>query len=83
MAQPRFARSVLAVQVDQPLIRLILEDGRHVIRYFADEADAVVGDATLGALGAIGRWSDLDWGVTASALDRIRHVSEPTPPAEL
>jgi hypothetical protein len=76
-----------AVLVDQPLIGIIFEeDGREVVRYFADEesADAAVGDRALAeALAAIGSWSDLDWEEMVEALDRIRHESTPTPPIEL
>ncbi len=77
----------LAAAAEQPLIGLVLEeDGREVVRYFADEAaaDAAVADhALIRALAAIGSWSDLDWDETATALDRIRHESTPTPPIEL
>lgn len=77
----------LAVALEQPLIGLFLEeDGRQVVRYFADEAAAdaaVADDATARALAAIGSWSDLDWDETAAALDRIRHESTPTPPIEV
>jgi hypothetical protein len=77
----------LAAEAEQPLISLVLEeDGRQVVRYFADEAaaDAAVADHALArALAAIGSWSDLNWDETAEALDRIRHESPPTPPIEL
>ena len=77
----------LAAAAEQPLIGLVLEeDGRQVVRYFADEAvaDAAVAEHALArALAAIGSWSDLDWDETAAALDRIRHESLPTPPIEL
>jgi hypothetical protein len=76
----------LASTAAHPLIGIVLEeDGRQVVRYFADEAaaDAAVADHALTrALAAIGSWSDLDWDETAAALDRIRHESEPTPPID-
>lgn len=87
MAQRVSSPPSLATTIDQPLIGLVLEeDGRQVVRYFADEAaaDAAMADDALArALAAIGSWSDLDWDETAEALDRIRHESTPTPPIEL
>ncbi|MGH2351664.1 MAG: hypothetical protein ACRDJN_08625 [Chloroflexota bacterium] len=72
---------------DQPLIGvLVWEDGREVVRYFADEADAdatITDDAVQDALNLAGAWSDLDWEEMATALDRIRHESKPTPPIDL
>jgi hypothetical protein len=69
------------------LIGLVLEeDGRQVVHYFADEAeaDAAVAEHALErAMAAIGSWRDLDWNETVEELDRIRHESEPTPPIEL
>lgn len=87
MAQRVSSPASLAAAAEQPLIGLVLEeDGRQVVRYFADEAaaDAAVADHALArALAAIGSWSDLDWEETVEALDRIRHESTPTPPIEL
>jgi hypothetical protein len=87
MAQRVSSPPSLAAAAGQPLIGLVLEEnGRQVVRYFADEAaaDAAVADDALArALAAIGSWSDLDWDETAEALDRIRHESTPTPPIEL
>lgn len=87
MAQRVSSHPSLAAAAEQPLIGLVLEeDGRQVVRYFADEAaaDAAVADRALArALAAIGSWSDLDWEETVEALDRIRHESTPTPPVEL
>lgn len=77
----------LVVGADQPLIGLIFEeDGREVVRYFADEreADAALADqATAEALALAGAWRHMDWDELADSLDRIRHESEPTPPIEL
>jgi hypothetical protein len=87
MSERAFSTSRLSAVVGPPLIGLVLEeDGRQVVRYFADEevADAAVAEHALGrALAAIGSWRDLDWDETLAALDRIRHESEPTPPIEL
>jgi transposase InsO family protein len=86
MSERVFSTSSLSAVVGHPLIGLVLEeDGRRVVRYFADEAAAdaaVADDALTRALAAIGSWSDLGWEETAEALDRIRHESEPTPPIE-
>ncbi len=77
----------LVVSSAQPLIGVILqENGRELVRYFADEdaADAAIPQvATQAALDAIGAWSDLNWEEMEAALDRIRHESPPTPPIEL
>lgn len=68
--QPEFA-SGFAVSPDRPLIGIMMiEDGREVVRYFADEADA---DAAIAVLG---------WNEAIDELDRIRHESQPTPPIE-
>jgi len=79
--------SSLVVERDQPLIGLLVEEqGREVVRYFADEAqaDAALSDTdTQAALCAIGAFSDLDWDEMIGELDRIRHESQPTPPIEL
>jgi hypothetical protein len=70
-----------------PLIGIPLEeDGRDVVRYFADEAEA---DKALAAhkhrdvRHLAGAWKDLDWEAAADELDRIRHESAPTPPVDL
>jgi hypothetical protein len=72
---------------DQPLIGILVrEDGRDVVRYFADEdeADAYSTPASVQrALDLAGAWADLDWDEMEAALDRIRHESVPTPPIEL
>jgi hypothetical protein len=85
--RPGIETSSLLVEHDQPLIGVILEEeGREVVRYFADEAEA---DAALAetrtqlALSAIGSFRDLDWDEMIDELDRIRHESSPTPPIEL
>lgn len=76
--------SSLLVRSDQPLIGVLLEeDGREVVRYFAEEEAAETAlpeRVTQEALSMIGAWSDLDWGEMLEALDRIRHESRPTPP---
>ncbi len=76
----------MVVADDQPLIGVIeRQNGRDVVRYFADEeaADgAIPRSATQAALAVIGAWSDLDWDETIKALDRIRHESKPTPPID-
>lgn len=76
----------LAVRSDRPLIGIVLiEDGHEVTHYFADEADADAAVAAQDASGArclAGAWSDLEWDDVASALDRIRHESTPTPPID-
>lgn len=77
----------LLVQGNQPLIGIPLEEkGQEVVRYFTDEqaADAAVAHSTTqAALSVIGAWSDLDWEEMVTALDRIRHESQPTPPIKL
>ncbi len=71
----------------QPLIGIPFdENGREVVRYFSEEAQAdqaVSDDATKTALDLAGAWSDLDWKETLRSLDRIRHESKPTPPIDL
>lgn len=76
----------LSVRADQALVAVpASENGHDVTLVFAEDdvdtqADA---DQTLqAALAAIGSWSDLDWEATITALERIRHESEPTPPIE-
>jgi hypothetical protein len=87
MAQHVSPPASLAATTEQPLIGLVLEeDGRQIVRAFADEAaaNAAVADHALArALAAIGSWRDLDWDETVEALDRIRHESVPTPPIDL
>ncbi len=77
----------MIVGEDQPLIGIPMEqNGRKVVRYFADDAaaDAATADeVTKRALAAIGSWSDLDWDEVEQALHRIRHESNPTPPIDL
>lgn len=75
------------VSPGQPLIGIpLLENGREVVRYFADEAAA---DAALASRkhrdvrDLAGIWKDLDWNAAAEELDRIRHESKPTPPIDL
>ena len=74
------------VQADpgQPLIGVMTEEqGREVVRYFTQEADAdrvLVEDTTQAALALAGAWSDLAWDELEQALARIRHESPPTPP---
>ncbi len=74
----------MSVGHDQPLIGIpVRENGRSVVRYFADDDSADVAAAaavTQQALAAIGSWSDLDWDEMIDALARIRHDSTPTPP---
>ncbi len=68
----------------QPLIGIPFEeDGKEIIRYFAEEelADrAVAQSAQDVALSLAGAWSDLSWEEMEEALDRIPHASRPTPP---
>ena len=82
-AEPQPPRS-LVVEDDQPLIGVFeRQNGRDVVRYFADEESAdetIPQSATQAALAVIGAWDDLDWDETIAALDRIRHESKPTPP---
>ena len=77
----------LVVRPDQPLIGIIVqEQGREVVRYFAEEEQvdgALPQGAIQAALDVIGAWSDLDWDEMEAALQRIRHESPPTPPIEL
>ncbi len=84
MTQQEHRCSSLLVREDQPLIGVMTEErGRAVVRYFTEEkaADATISkNATQAALKVIGAWSDLDWNEMESALDRIRHESQPTPP---
>jgi hypothetical protein len=83
-AQPEHS---IVAGMDQPLIAIpTREDGREVVRYFADEAaaEAATSDEVVReALRLAGVWSDLDWDEMSAALDRIRHESKPTPPIEL
>jgi hypothetical protein len=63
----------------------VVEDqqGREIIRYFADDTptrSARDEAALAAALGAIGAFCDLDWDEVQEGLDRIRHESPPTPP---
>jgi hypothetical protein len=68
------------------LIRVVLiEDGREVVCYYADEAAAEAAlskRAGAEARALAGAWADLDWDEMVEALDRIRDESEPTPPIE-
>ena len=76
----------MTVPDDQPLVGIFArENGRDVVRYFADEAQveaALPKDSIQAALSLAGAWSDLDWDEAIDALDRIRHESKPTPPIE-
>lgn len=78
--------SGFVVDSDCPLIGVVLiEDGREVVCYFADEAAAraaISEQAPDEASALAGVWSDLDWNDAVERLDRIRHESEPTPPIE-
>ena len=76
----------LAMAADQPLVGVLVEEnGRQVVRYFADDQATPGNDETLRAARAvIGAWEGLeDWDEVAAELDRIRHQSVPTPPIEL
>ena len=72
---------------NQPLIGIpFVENGKEVIRYFAEETQAdhaVSNDAKEKALELAGAWSDLDFDEMLDALDHIRHDSKPTPPIDL
>lgn len=88
MAEPvEQAATQLRSDFDQPLIGIpFLENGREVVRYFADEgaADAAVSDQAIRlARSLAGSWSDLNWDEMEAALERIRHESQPTPPITL
>ena len=69
---------------DQPLIGVMVrKNGKNVVRYFTDEAEAdqaLAQDSIQAALRLAGAWSDLDWDEAVTELDRIRHESKPTPP---
>jgi hypothetical protein len=71
---------------DQPLIAVPLdEDGHRRVAYYTSDAaaDAAVPDAAVRrALDLAGAWADLDWEEALAELDRIRHQSPPTPPAD-
>lgn len=79
------------VTASQPLIGVPLqENGRNLVRYFADEdaADkALAKRRHSDAHGLAGAWlrADplLDWDELAGELDRIRRESKPTPPIDL
>src|SRR5574341_1363478 len=88
MAQPRARhRPSLIGALDQPLIGIILEEnGREVVRYFADEDEAdlaMSGGGVQEALALAGAWKDLDAEDALDELDRIRHAAPPTPPIDL
>lgn len=70
-----------------PLIGIpVEEDGREVVRYFTDEAEADKAFASRkhrDVRHLAGVWKDLDWDAAVDELDRIRHESKPTPPIDL
>lgn len=78
---------IITTTQHQPLIGIpFQENGKEVIRYFSEEAQAdkaVSDDATQKALALAGAWRDLDFDEMLEALDHIRHDSKPTPPIEL
>ena len=78
---------LLTTTQSQPLIGIPFEEnGKEVIRYFSEEAQAdhaLSNDATKKALSLAGAWSDLDFDEMLDALDHIRHDSKPTPPIAL
>jgi len=70
----------------QPLIGIPLEEnGRQVVRYFADEdaADKAMAKPRQDGRHLAGAWKaidpELDWDQLADELDRIRHESGPRP----
>ncbi len=75
----------------QPLIGIPLqENGREVVRYFADEeaADKALASRKRRDVRQLaGAWARIDpdiaWDDVADQLDRIRHESKPTPPIDL
>ena len=77
----------LTLASNQPLIGIPFEEnGKEVVRYFAEEAQAdraVSNETTQKALSLAGAWSDLDWDDMEKELDRIRHESQSTPLIEL
>ena len=78
--------SGFVVSPDRPLIGVTsTEEGRRVVRYFADETAAraaISSQDVAEARELAGVWSDLDWEDAVERLDRIRHESEPTPPTK-
>jgi len=88
MAEQQLGRTAgLMAQRNQPLIGIISHDeGREVVHYFADEAEAdaaILSDTIQEVLSLSGVWSDLNWDVVEDQLNRIRHESRPTPPISL
>ena len=75
----------------QPLIGVPLNDnGRQVVRYFADDADAdteLLQHSRSEPRELAGAWlrvePDLEWSSLAETLDRLRHESVPTPPIDI
>jgi hypothetical protein len=72
-------RPLIAVPLDEGA-----EDGRRRVAYYtSNAADAALPDAAVRrALDLAGAWADLDWEEARAALDRIRHQTPPTPPAD-
>lgn len=91
MAERVHARGSFDVANGQPLIGIPLdENGRQVVRYFADEeaADKALAERRRhGRQQLAGAWQaidpDIGWDEVAEQLDRIRHESKPTPPIDL
>ena len=77
----------LTVLDDQPLFAVtVIENGREITRYFADEAEAeaaLPSESIREAMSTAGAWKGADWEEVEAELDRIRHESVPTPPFEL
>jgi hypothetical protein len=75
------------VHRSQPLIGVIShEEGREVIRYFAEEAEADAASSSnkiQEVLDLAGSWSDLNWDIVEEELNRIRHENPPSPPISL
>ncbi len=78
-------RARFIVHRSQPLIGVIAhEEGREVIQYFAEEADAAISSSPIQEiLNLAGSWSGLNWDVVEEELHRIHHESSPTPPISL
>lgn len=72
-------RDTLLIDEVEPLTTLItIQNGREVLVSAVDNGES--NETAQNALNVFGAWRDLDWNETASALNRIRHDSAPTPP---
>jgi hypothetical protein len=74
MAEPLHEQAKsFSTDAGEPLIALVTEEnGREVVRYFADDAAAdaaAPADSIQAARDLAGAWSDLDWDDMLEALD--------------